>query len=196
MIVGSTLGKLFEEKTLASFERVPGTEAALEAVGRWQRGERPWLVLLGPVGTGKTHLAVALAKWYDDQHEVVVADTRYKAAHIEFWTVPEFFQAMRTFEKEEKTSPFIRALEADLLVLDDLGAENSSPDERHGRWMLAILHEMLDFRYRHKKPTIITTNLTPQELSSRYGDRLLSRMAEMGFCVAIQAEDYRQRTLA
>ena len=196
MIVGSELGKLFEEKTLASFEQVPGTEAALEAVRRWQRGERPWLVLLGPVGTGKTHLAIALTKWYDDQHKILVAGEPYNAAHVEFWTVPEFFEAMDRYQREEKVSPFVRVLEADLVVLDDLGAENSSAEDRRGRWMLSKLHEIFDFRYRQKKRTIVTTNLTPEQLSKRYGDRLLSRMAEMGFCVAIEASDYRQRMTA
>ena len=60
--------------------------------------------------------------------------------------------------------------QCDLLILDDLGVEFSTP------FTVAALHDMIDTRLRSKKPTIISTNLNATEIEKRYTERLSSRI--------------------
>lgn len=82
-----------------------------------------------------------------------------------------------------------KAMLAQVLLLDDLGAEKPST------WTQKELMIILDERYRANKPTIITTNLmlNDSELRGTCGDRAYSRLCSDHFkAVALTAEDYRR----
>jgi DNA replication protein DnaC len=124
-----------------------------------------WLVFQGVNGCGKTHLAAAIANY------------RLKEAKpIKFVVVPDLLDHLRsTFNPESKVSYdqlFEEVKNAPLLILDDLGKQSTTP------WAEEKLYQIINHRYNHQLPTVVTTNCTTDELeppiSSRFADAKIS----------------------
>jgi len=142
-----------------------------------------WLVLAGKQGTGKSHLAVAVM--------LRVMERRNGAL---FRSVPEMLDELRLGNEDYTYHAKIKQLkDAPCLILDDLGKERNTGAG------LEYLFNILDFRYRHERQTIVTTNALDQgELASwKDGGQLvpiLSRLNEMGaWCAIRKAGDYRSK---
>ena len=128
-----------------------------------RRGPGQSLLFVGPVGTGKTWLAACAANW----------------ALIRGWSVAwrkatQWLADLRSsYDADSRTHecdvnrPLRRAK---LLVLNDLGAEKVSP------WVATQVEDLLDDRISAELPTIVTTNLSHEELREAYGDRTASRL--------------------
>ena len=152
-------------------------EAALELAE--ERGIK-WLTLVGPVDTGKSHLAVAICRrWL----------ARGKPAR--YVLVPLMLEELRAgyqFEGEyDRRLEFL--LKVHLLVLDDLGTQK--PTE----WAVEKLMQVIDYRYVNALPLVVTTNKPldnlPGDTEHRIGSRLLR--ATFGKVVTINAHEYRLR---
>ena len=159
----------------------PGTREAFDVARRYaDEQDPPWLVLSGPCGSGKTHLAAAIANARFQQGEVVL-----------FTVVPQLLDHLRaTFAPTSETTYdalFEKVREAGLLVLDDLGAEQTTA------WAQEKLFQIINHRYIHRLPTVITTNQSMQMLD----DRIRSRASDIRLVrhVVIQAEDFRPRNV-
>lgn len=74
---------------------------------------------------------------------------------------------------------------ARLVVLDDLGAEKTS------EFALQSLYIIIDKRYSEMRPTIITSNLSVDEISEKVGDRIASRIAGMCKVIELKGKDRR-----
>ncbi len=144
------------------------------------------LLLLGPCGVGKTHLAVAILK------EVVLA----KGDSGIFYDFRDLLREIQSsWNPESQASEFevLRpVLSSNILVLDELGA-NKPTD-----WVRDTIAHIINCRYNEKKLTIFTSNypdagLRPGEetLSDRIGVRLRSRLYEMCKHVEIRGKDFR-----
>ena len=81
-----------------------------------------------------------------------------------------------------------KALKASLLVVDDLGEESS------GEWGVRELATLLESRHNAGQRTVVTTNLMPAEIASRYGERLISRWSQTPYSrlVLVRGEDLRR----
>jgi DNA replication protein DnaC len=139
-----------------------------------------WLVLIGKVGCGKTHLGAAIANRLLTRGSLVL-----------FSTVSDLLDHLRaTFvptSTEVYDQLFQKMREAALLVLDDLGAQQSSP------WANEKLFQLLNYRYNSRIPTIITTNNTGLQ---GVEERIRSRMTDTSLVTRITFEDavdYRLR---
>lgn len=121
------------------------------------------LLFTGKPGLGKTHLSAAIAREVSGDGWSVVYDT---AAHVF-----ERFEA-RKFDREdeEADSDTERVLSCDLLILDDLGTEMTTA------FVQSALYQIVNTRLLEKKATIISTNLSPEELARRYTPQLASRI--------------------
>ena len=180
----SNLGVKFERATFAAFEKRQGTEGALSACKKWANGYPPkhgqGLVIEGPTGSGKTHLAAAITH-----------DLLEKGIEVIFQSVPDLLLRIRgTFNKNsELTEEQImrRLIEVEVLVLDDLGAEKMTD------WTETTIYNLIDQRYRHERPIIITTNLNLGEIGDRIGPRTMDRLAESYVSVKLKATSYRRR---
>jgi DNA replication protein DnaC len=141
---------------------------------RWSRqGEN--LLLSGPVGTGKTGLAIG-ALWAI--HEF---GPGYGGA---FWSVPDLLDAMRPGAPEPDPMTWCR--NTGVLVLDDLGVEKASD------WVRERLYVLVDARYGGERPTIVTTNRDLPGLAETLGERIVSRLAECMTVVFVDGPDRRR----
>lgn len=149
------------------------------------------IVLFGGAGSGKTHLAIAMlrelvrsGKIVDGQ--VAWGDNKYKGG---FASVPQLLADIRaTFGTGNGDEQEIIDNYSNLqyLVLDDLGAEKST------EWSITTLYLIIDRRYRDMLPTIITTNLTMEEIGQHISRRIASRLSS-GKVIEVKAPDYRMK---
>jgi len=134
-------------------------ESAFRLARKWADQPEGWLVLLGPNGTGKTHLAAAIAA-----HRVEAGD------RVAFATVPDLLDELRaTFDPdsaERFDTLFRRLRDVDLLILDDLGAHQSSA------WAQEKLYQLLNYRHLGRRPTVVTSDLELTKLEPRIASRL------------------------
>lgn len=130
-------------------------------------------MLTGSVGTGKTHLAAAMAH-YAIENGVIT----------KFGNVTDIFQSLRdSFTSDEDILSDVKAVP--FLVLDDLGKE------RQTDWTTETIYSIINYRYEHMLPTVITTNLSMSDLQERLGAATVSRLMEMCDYVEMNGEDYR-----
>jgi DNA replication protein DnaC len=148
-----------------------------------QAPETPPVFISGPVGTGKTHLAVAylvreIQKW--GEHSRV------------FIRSVDLFNRLRESFRHNFSTPASEIIESfsryRFLVIDDLGAERDTP------LVQEALYDLIDQRAGHRLPTVITSNLTLNRVAEHYGEfgeRLASRIAGLGETLTLLGKDRR-----
>lgn len=185
--------QLLQAKILSQryVDRFVGDEGAFAETG---------LIFIGPPGVGKTHLAVAVLK-------ELITRYRTRGLFVDFTSLIHEIQS--TFDPkspDSKRDLLDPVVDAELLVLDELGAQKPSP------WVNEILYLVMNSRYTKRLPTLFTTNYrldpptsgpadnldrTPapanySSLASRITPNLLSRLYEMARPVQIEVEDFRK----
>ena len=135
--------------------------AAVVTARRFAEEPAGWLVIRGENGCGKTHLAAAVAN-----------KALASGLSVFFAVVPDLLDHLRaSFAPTSETAydeVFEQVRNADLLVLDDLGAQQSSP------WAEEKLYQIVNYRTLAHAATVVTTNLQPQEFQ-RLHPRLYAR---------------------
>lgn len=119
------------------------------------------ILMMGGVGLGKTHLSLAIAS------EVMKKD--YSVLYV---SAPELFRKLQSEyygKGEEDTMDVL--MRADLIILDDLGAEIEN------QFNSSTFYSIINARQNLNKPVIVNTNLTFKEIEQRYSQRTLSRLS-------------------
>jgi DNA replication protein DnaC len=145
--------------------------------GRLDAGDG--LALAGPVGVGKTSLAMLVAKAALDAGRTVA-----------IYSLPRLLAELRTTFDDDSIQSYTelmdRLTEVDLLHIDDVGAEKTSP------WVLEQLYALVNARYEAERSIVITTNLIdPGELAEQITERTVSRLQEMCKTVPVIGPDLR-----
>ncbi len=151
-------------------------ERAFDAARRYAESPQGWLVLTGPYGCGKTHLAAAIANYRASEGHPVM-----------FVVVPDLLDHLRATFSPSSSISYDRRFEevrsSPLLVLDDLGTQATTP------WVREKLYQLFNHRYNARLPTVITTADPLDEIDPR----LRSRMLDARLCTihAITAPAFR-----
>jgi DNA replication protein DnaC len=142
------------------------------------------LMLMGPIGTGKTFLAVALLRalrlsWpaceqRDNPPSYLVNAVELVDAIVASWK-----------RNEGEPREYSWARDAQLTVLDDLGLEADK------EWAARQLYQLINHRYEYQLPTIVTSNATMKDLTDRLGARTVSRLVEMCEPLKLAGRDRR-----
>lgn len=158
-------------------DRQKNLRRAYELARTYARQPEGWLVMRGGYGSGKTHLAAAIANVCLEQ-----------GTNVLFVTVPDLLDHLRAafapLSDQTYDERFEQVRMAPVLILDDLGTEYST------QWALEKLFQILNYRYMSRLPTVITTNQELEDLDPRLRSRLAD--SELVQIVTILAPDYRQ----
>lgn len=150
---------LREDEDLAADE-VRSLEKAIKAAVAFAEKPGGWLVVTGPYGCGKTHLAAAIAN-----HRAGIG------APPIFVTAPDLFDHLRATFSPTSTVSYDRRFDeirtAPLLILDDLSTKSVSP------WVREKLYQLFNYRYNAELPTVITTAETLEDIDARIRSRML-----------------------
>ena len=149
---------LNSNETLAKAHKV-----AKEYVNNFPGSNIKNMVFVGNVGKGKTFLAECIANELINKNFYVVYLTSFELNNLMIKTMDLFNES-----REELLSPL---LECDLLIIDDLGTEPV-----YKNFSIDNLYTIINQRQIHNLCTIISTNLSPQQVRDQYGDRLFSRI--------------------
>ncbi|MYZ35595.1 MULTISPECIES: ATP-binding protein [unclassified Streptomyces] len=161
-------------------------EVARQAVAP-SRGARrqittgPSLLMAGVVGSGKTHQAYGAVRALAGAGIGV----RWRAV-----TAADLYAELRPRPGTDSERELAVVSRCPLLILDDLGAAKSS------EWVEEVTYRLINRRYNHMLPTLITTNLAIKDLRAYLGDRVASRLAQMTARVEFEPVDRRRRHAA
>ncbi len=202
---GERRAKLFEAAhipprygrcSLANYQVAPGNGTQLQAfnyafklVDEYPAVDRG-LLLMGPVGTGKTHLSAAILRG--------LIEKGIPCLFYEFGALlKEIQNSYNAVSQTSELKVLAPVYETEVLVLDELGAVKPTD------WVRDTMMQIIGKRYNDRRLTIFTTNYldtrrSPAEetLEDRIGVRLRSRLYEMCKTVAVEGEDYRRRLTA
>jgi DNA replication protein DnaC len=182
--LSAVIPKLYRD---VAFDRAPVTEIDRQVVVHTRQyteriddhldhGRGLWF--MGPVGTGKTTLAMLVSK------------AALKAGRtVAIYSLPRLLTVIRhSFDTDGAHLALLDRLTAvDLLHIDDVGAEQTTP------WVLEELYSIVNARYEEKRAMVITTNiLEPEQLGDQIHERTVSRLTEMCDGIVVLGEDRRE----
>jgi DNA replication protein DnaC len=213
LLAAARIPKRYEHCELASYTTdFPGADPSLalahlkasKFAQEYDPRDSTGLLIIGKIGTGKTHLAVGIIK------ELI----RNKGLSCLFYDYRELLKEIQnSYSPSVQTTEFgiLRPVfDAEILVIDELGGQTTS------EWVWDTVSLIINTRYNDQKPVIITTNfedlpsaraIGPDEpidqfraksaarkytLGDRIGDRMLSRLHEMCRIIKMEGSDFRQ----
>ena len=178
-IAASAMGRLIERQSFDNFdlsvysydqkvyERMKAILTMAKNYVRDFSKKQENLLLIGPTGTGKTHISTSIAgALIHEGYDVIYDSTQNIISDFE----ADRFKS--NYGREESRSE--KYLECRLLIIDDLGTEFSNA------FTVSTLYNLLNTRQNKGLPTIISTNLSPDELARKYEDRIYSRIIGSG----------------
>lgn len=154
---------------------------AIKAAEKYLKGEAPPPIFHGATGTGKTHLMTRIGVGLCKQNKVV-----------KYWDLTSLLRKERALigdpknpSHTDKLRPVDAACKAEILILDDLGAERSTD------WTVEQLQTIVDHRYQAGKHTIAATNIAPMEWPEVFGERVTSRLGGGNNMIEMVGDDRR-----
>ncbi|AVV42922.1 ATP-binding protein [Streptomyces sp. P3] len=137
----------------------------------------PSLLMAGVVGAGKTHQAYGAVR----QLVQTGVGVRWRAT-----TAADLYADLRPRPGADSEQELAAVSRCPLLIIDDLGAAKAS------EWVEEVTYRLINRRYNHMLPTLITTNLAIKDLRAYLGDRVTSRLAQMTTRVEFEPVDRRR----
>lgn len=169
---------LHGDQTFANFEQrksenlpkehVLNLQKAINISTKYSESPQGWIVFTGTYGSGKTHLAAAIANYQ--------MDLGFSPFFI---VVPDLLDHLRATFNPKSSVSYDRLFDAikqtPLLILDDLGTQSATP------WAKEKLYQLFNYRYNAKLPTVITTS----DYITDIDPRIQSRMRDVRICKII-----------
>lgn len=161
LMTGKTFGS-FDDRTGEGLQadELKSLQKAIKSAHAFAERPKGWVVFLGGYGSGKTHLAAAIANYRAGLGDPPL-----------FVMVPDLLDHLRATFSPGSSVAFDRRFDeirtASLLVLDDLGTQSMTP------WVREKLYQLFNYRYNAELPTVITTSDSLEEMDPRIRSRLL-----------------------
>lgn len=180
----ANISKRFEKKGFHNFKVDETNKAAFNSLKKYKNNfdvvlnNGKSLLIIGDVGTGKTHLAIATL--LNLLYKPVFY--KYKLLQKKYISLPIFLNNLKATGDDNYLKIFS---EAEFLIIDDLGIENL--DE----WSTEKVFTLVNKRYQDQLPTIFVSDLSPKNLVDKLDKRIISRLYEMSRGIVMSGEDKR-----
>ena len=180
----SLMDKMFETCTFENWEKDSSNEKWFKMAEKYadnfkdMKKENIGFMLYGPAGAGKTYMVSAIANRLMERLTPVIVISSLGILN-------KIKDNYGRYGSEGEVQIINSLKTASLLVIDDLGAENNT------EWATTTLYQIVDSRYRNNKPMIVTTNLSPEKLQEKLGQRTYDRISEM--CVPMKYDGTSRR---
>lgn len=170
----------FEERGRVGLSKMQADslETAYNQAHYYAKNREGWLLLMGRYGSGKTHLAAAIANLAIESGISTL-----------FLTVPDLLDWLRFSYSPGDTSfedRFEEIRDIPLLILDDFGTQNATD------WAQEKIFQIMNYRYINRLPTVVTSNMMINDFEGRIRSRLQD--PDLVTMVKILAPDYRNPT--
>lgn len=182
----SLMDEKFLSSTFESSDEIKDNKKQIEIAKKYTQKfdylyqKNQGLLLWGNLGTGKTHIACCIGNKLIENRKTVYATSLVKILE-------------KQFNKSELSKIIDNMNVAQLLILDDLGAE------RNTEYAQEVVYNIIDSRYRSKKPMIITTNLLLEEMKNERNlklKRIYDRIFEVCYPVMFNGQSLRMKEAA
>lgn len=139
------------------------------------------IFLAGQTGVGKTHLIKCMANELINLNKVVLLTTSFAMNQ-------DFLKSYSSRDLDKKDAILEKYLNAEILFIDDLGTELRQPNITN-----SFIYLILNERKVHSRPTIITSNLTLEDVKDYYDERISSRIIDKSssICIYVEGKDLR-----
>ncbi|MBE6453577.1 MAG: ATP-binding protein [Alphaproteobacteria bacterium] len=172
----------FDNYTCSTGEQKRVVEALLSGC---KNGFDRNIVILGGVGTGKTHLAYAIMNTIADRWQH--SDTEYyRFDKVYYGTAKEMIDNIKLSWKDPEISNMDIYCKTPLLIIDEVGVQYGSDSER------TELYEIFNTRYNDMLPTIVISNNTIEELQKILGQRIYDRLSGGALIFELNGRSHRQ----
>lgn len=160
-------GKKYVGTDLRTLDNIP---EFFEPLSRWLKNPKGFLILAGSNGCGKTTIGAGLVP-------VIAEDRKFQS--YRFIREDQYFSKLKSyFGMQGNIEDAVTMLcDDDFYYFDDLGANPPKADDE-GNWRREMILKFIELRYCLEKYTVISTNLTKENIQTYYQNRVYSRMME------------------
>lgn len=175
-------GRSFDNFIVESADMQHAVDVSREfALNFWSKHAKAgsFLVLGGVTGTGKSHLALAIAQ------QIMLRGT---AMYMDAMDLIRRVRGTWRRDSDKSEEEMLNLLGSiDLLIIDEVGVQRGTDDEQ------MILFDVVNRRYRDNRATILLTNLAGPAFIEFMGPRVMSRLSERAHYVSFKWDDWRRR---
>ena len=164
----------------AHLSKMDQSEEVMQKIYDWLSKEKSIFYFCGNVGTGKTYFAASLWNYLEE-----------KKQNLRAYRESEFFSEIKKVISQDWDygCEIKRLCESKWLILDDMGTSQMTD------WQKEVLFTLIDTRISNGLPTLITSNLSLQDVKEILGDRVFSRLRSIkNTIIQLDGEDRRQST--
>lgn len=221
MICGAPIGRRFQQSSFSNFKVTSFNSAAFEACKDLVEGKNKGVVLIGPVGVGKTHLLVALVQEYDRLNSYLPRQATLAEGEVLIPSASELIANSADAPEEDSSVPSLhpseigRQAHVEYWPMLDLSSELRSAAmtgdlslslrcrscdllvlddlgrEKITDFILQEFQRIIDWRYREELPIAVATNLHRGDIAARYGEHTQSRWTGSCEIIDVRGPDYR-----